>query len=266
MRRLALLLAASALVAGCTVSTDNGGYSCVDADRTMTIEWPSFLLANGAQAGCRDAGVAYVDIYMNDQRVQGPVSGGWNCSDGGATITYVPAGTHLVTVEGIASDGSTILLRDERNVTPYDCGDTRVGVQPAEGTFDLAYSFTPTNVCTAGSYMFFSVYDAIAGVVAAQVDEASPNPALYACGDPNGIVFTLPAGAFTLTRTEEAVFSGGAWVPTAANCSATNFNVTPAAISTLSVALADSASYCPARTAAPPPARRAPKGPATTLP
>ncbi|ABC80439.1 hypothetical protein [Anaeromyxobacter dehalogenans] len=264
MRRLALLLAASTLGAGCTVSTDDGGYYCVDADRTMTIEWPSFLLANGAQADCRGAGVAYVDIYMNDQRVQGPVSGGWNCGDGGATITYVPAGTHLVTVEGIAADGSTILLRDERSVTPYDCGDTRVPVQPAEGTFDLAYSFTPTNVCTAGSYMFFSVYDAIAGTIAAQVDETSANPALYACGDP--ITFVLPAGAFTLTRTEESVYSGGAWLPTAANCNATSFNVTPAALSTVSVPLADSSAFCPARTAAPPPARRAPKGPATTLP
>lgn len=264
MRRLALLLATSVLGAGCTVSTDDDGYSyCVDADRTITVEWPSFRLANGALAGCRDAGVAYVDIYMNDQRVNGPAGGGWNCADGGATITYVPMGNHLVTVEGIASDGATILLRDERTVTPYECGDTLVGMQPSEGTFELAYYFTPVNTCNAGSYMFFSVYDTIAGTIAAQVDEASANPFVYACGAP--IQFLLPTGSFSLTRTEESVYSGGAWIPSAANCSATSFGIDPAALSVLEVPLVDSASFCPA-SAASPASRRAPKAPATTLP
>ena len=240
MRRLALLLAASLLGTGCIVS-DSTPVAPPCYASTITVRWPSFLLANGGvTTSCGTAGVTYVDVFLNDQTVQ---QGGFGCDARGVTITTPPAGSSRITVEGVASDGATILLRDELTVAPAACGDVVVDAQPAEGTLELDYAFTPVNVCTAGgSYMWFSVYDQIAGLVTAVADETA-NATRYVCGDP--IRFPMPAGPYTLQRMEEVVPSAGTYLPSAANCNATTFSVGRASDSVVSVALADSGSLCP---------------------
>jgi hypothetical protein len=238
MRRLALLLAASLLGTGCIVS-DSTPVAPPCYPSTITVRWPSFLLANGGvTTSCATAGVAFVDVFLGGASVQR-----LSCGAGGLTITAPPAGSSVLTVEGVASDGTTILLRDELNVAPSACGDVVVDAQPAEGTLELAYTFTPVNVCTAGgSYMWFSVYDRILGNVAAVADETA-NTRLYVCSDL--IRFPLPAGSYTLQRMEEVVSSGGAYVASAVNCNQTNFDVGRATDSVVNVALVDSSTLCP---------------------
>ncbi len=241
MRRLALLLAASFMGTGCIVSNDHTS-TCYPS--TITVRWPSFMLANGGvTASCGTAGVTYVDVFLNDAPVQ---QGGFACSAGGVTITNPPASSRI-TVEGVAADGTTILLRDELNVAPAACGDVIVDSQPAEGTLQIAYSFTPNNVCTSGgSYMWFSIYDQIAQTVTAVADETA-NTTRYVCGDP--ISFAMPMGTYTLQRVEEVVPSSGGYLPTATNCAGTSFSVNDAAESVVSVALADTTTFCPAAAA-----------------
>jgi hypothetical protein len=238
MRRLALLLATSLLGTGCYVS-DHSNPPCLAS--SITVRWPSFLLADGGVTpSCATAGVSFVDVFMNDQPVQ---QGGFACSAGGMTITDVQPGSYRITVEGVASDGASILLRDELDVSPAACGDIVVDAQPAEGSFRIAYSFTPTNVCTSGgSFIWFSVYDQIARAVTAVADETA-NATSYVCGDT--IAFAMPAGAYTLQRVEEAVPSAGTFLASAKNCNPTTFSVDRAAQSVVNVALADSTSFCP---------------------
>ena len=237
MRRLALLLAASLMGTGCVVS-DDSTHATPCYPSTITARWPSFLLANGAvTTSCATAGVAGVDVYLNGGLVQRV-----SCGAGGLTITTPPAGSSVLTIEGVDSAG-TILLRDELNVTPGACGDVIVDAQPAEGTLELAYSFTPTDVCTAGgSYMWFSVYDEIVGDVTAVADETA-NTTRYVCGDL--IRFPMPAGPYRLLRTEEVVPSGGTYLASAVNCNQTSFSVGRASDAIVNVALADSSTLCP---------------------
>lgn len=238
MRRLALLLAASFMGTGCIVSNDHTTGTCYPS--TITVRWPSFLLASGGVTpSCGTAGVTYVDVYLDDQ----PVQRGIPCNTGGLTITNPAAGSSRVTVEGMAADGTTILLRDEPVVAAAACGDVIVDAQPAEGTLQLAYTFTPVNVCTSGgSYIWFSVYDQIAGVVTAVADETA-NTTAYVCGDT--IAFAMPVGAYTLRRIEEVVPSGGTYLASATNCSPTSFSVAGGTQSVVDVALADSTTLCP---------------------
>ncbi len=241
MRRLALLLAVGSFAGtGCIVSNDSTTPPPCFAS-TITVRWPSFMLANGGvTTSCQTAGVTYVDVFMNDQPVQ---QGGFACGAGGTTITNPPAANSLITVEGVAADGTTILLRDELNVAPSACGDVVVDAQPAEGTLELAYSFTPVNVCTSGgSYIWFSVYDPIAKAITAVADETA-NPTTYVCGDT--IAFPMPAGPYTLRRIEEVVPSGGTYVASATNCNPTSLSVSGGTQSVVNVALADSATLCP---------------------
>lgn len=240
--------AAAATVAYIVTATNRGGSTTtavtitVDcSSASITVRWPSFLLADGAVTpSCGVAGVNYVDVFMNDQPVQ---QGGFTCAAGGVTITGVqPRSSSLITVEGVASDGTTILLRDERSVTAASCGDTLVDFQPAEGLFQLAYFFTPVNQCSAGSYIWFSVLDRIANVTAAVADQTA-NPTAYACA--STVQFPLPVGSYTLRRVEEVVPAGATWAVTATNCSQTMFNVGAAQASVLSVPLSDSTVFCP---------------------
>lgn len=243
MKRLALLLATSVLGTGCYSSSDHRYVPPPGCDpSTITVQWPSFLLANGAvTASCATAGVPYVDVFMDDQSVQ---ANGFACSAGGVTITNVqPGTTHSITVEGVASDGVTILLRDDFSVTAASCGDRLVDAQPAEGTFELAYFFAPVNQCSpGGSYIWFSVHDQLANVTAAVADETA-NTTAYAC--PATIRFPLPVGGYTVQRVEEVVPSGGGYAATATHCAATAFDVAAATQSLVSVGLADSTALCP---------------------
>ncbi len=236
MRRLALLLAASFMGTGCIVSNDHTS-SCYPS--SITVRWPSFLLANGGVTpSCGTAGVTSVDVFLNDAPVQQNIP----CGTGGLTITNPPAGSVRITVEGVAADG-TILLRDEPVVAAAACGDVIVDAQPAEGTLQLAYSFTPVNVCTSGgSYIWFSVYDQIAGVVTAVADETA-NTTAYVCGDT--IAFAMPVGPYTLRRIEEVVASGSTYLASATNCNPTSFSVSGGTQAVVDVALADSTALCP---------------------
>lgn len=237
MRRLALLLAASVLGTGCIVTTDD---TC--AYRTVSVDWQSFLLADGGTTtSCTTAGVRWVDVYMDDALVDR-----FDCTDRGVSVVDVPAGTHRFTVEGIDLGGN-IVLRAERSAFGSPCGEQFLPTQPAEGIVTLDYAFVPANVCTeGGSYMWFSIQDEILGVVTAVADE-SANTTRYACG--NAISFAMPAGPYTLQRIEEVVWSGTDYLPTASNCGAAAFDVGGAQESIVVVDLSDTNSFCPAAAA-----------------
>lgn len=230
MNRLFVLLAASTLGTGCVVS-DTCDF------RTVSIGWPSFALANGSiTTSCATAGIDTVDVFMDSDFV-----GNLDCTAGGVNVVDVPAGSHTFTVEAL--DGSTIALRDEFGIGGSGCGTVLRDTQPGEGTFELAYSFTPVNECTpGGSYIWFSLRDDVLGEVVVAVDETSANPGLYLCGD--DIRFALPNGPYTLLRTEEATFNG-TYHAAAVNCSAKAFDIFSGTDSIVSAAMADSAAFCP---------------------
>jgi hypothetical protein len=192
--------------------------------------------------------VSAIDVYMNDVSVAR-----WSCTDGGATITYVPFAQHLVTVEGVDSS-NVIRLRHEFNVSPYECGDTLVTAQPAEGTVGFGYAFSSGGTCMAGSRIDVWVDDWTLGYRGVNGLTSWSLP----CGDP--IDVWLPEGDYTLVGVEEV--TGGA--VTASWCGSTDFSVVGGRSGSLpSVILADGAGQCPF---SPPATRTRSKGPATTLP
>ena len=107
------------------------------------------------------------------------------------------AGSHVFTAEALDAGGN-IILRDAVSAGTDVCDVLVVAdTEPAEGTFELAYSFTPTNVCTSGgSYIWFTIHDDTANEDTVVVEDGT-----YACGDL--IRFALPKGPHTLVRTEE---------------------------------------------------------------
>lgn len=216
MRTLALALSAAVLGTGCFVGTDDG---C--DPRTITVEWSTFLTGDGARLGCTAAGVAFVDIYMDGTLVES-----WNCGDQGALITDVQPGSYLLTVEGVESNGR-IAFRDEQQIDAGACGGRLMRAVPAEGFVELEYAFSPSNVCADDpSYLWFQVFDEVAGGVTAAVDAASPtvDKVRYLC--PDALIFPLPAGPHTLDWMQEMVQTGpGAFAVTGAQCSPTGFDV-----------------------------------------
>lgn len=239
MRRLALLLATATLGTGCIV--DN--HDDCDLGGTITVEWPQFRLADGSvTARCDVAGVTHVDLYLNGQ----PVQTRFNCVDGGAVITGVASGSYLLTVEGVDASGR-ILLRDEVQVGTDRCGGSLVQVRPSEGYLELAYSFVGDGTCiTPGpSYLWFSVFDAIAGAPSVLIDAASPlgDQLLYACGDQRGIVFAMPAGAYDLDWMEERQYPG--FLVTGRNCNRTSFDVVAGQRTVVATTLEDAVAACP---------------------
>jgi hypothetical protein len=236
MRRLALLLAASVLGTGCVAS------STPPCTHTVSIGWPSFLLANGAvEQSCTAAGVTSVEVLMDGVSVKRVP-----CSDGGMSVVDVPGGSQQFTVEGLDSNG-VVVLRDQLTVNGSVCGEQIVDSQPAEGLFTLDYHFTPNDVCTAGgSYIWFSVYDQFAKAVVAVADETAHATA-YVCGDTTNIPsFVLPAGDYTLQRVEEVVpTTARTYLATATNCAATPFSMIRGNELVLFVSLADSSTFCP---------------------
>jgi len=232
MNRLVLLLALAATGTGCVVSD-----TC---DQTVSLGWPSFQLANGAVTpSCATAGVASVDVWMDGNGFVGNFA----CNAGGVDVTSVHSGSHLFTVEGLDASNN-VVLRDEIYAGAGVCNATVIAdTEPAEGTFNLAYSFSPSNVCTTGgSWIWFSVYDKILGKVTAAVDEASANPALYVCG--STISFVLPKGDFTLQRTEEVTYNGQ-YHASAVNCAGADFSIAGAAVTDVPAVMVDSTTFCP---------------------
>ncbi len=232
MNRLLVLLVASVSMLG---TACNGGSSC-DA-RTVSIAWPSFLLANGTvTSSCAAAGIDSIQVFEDNKGV-----GTFNCTDGGVNVTGVlNDGDHIFDVEGLAA--GSIALRDSFTLGNSNCSDQVVDAQPAEGTFDLAYSFTPNNVCNGTSFIWFSIHDDISNDIIA-IDESHGNPQQYQCGGP--ITFALAKGPYTLQRTEEVTFSGPTASPSASNCSSAAFNIAGATTTQVQVAMTDTSSFCP---------------------
>jgi hypothetical protein len=251
MKRLVLLAAVATLGSGCIVH---------DCDTpSITVEWSSFVGGDGLARACVDAGVSYVDIYLDGAFVDS-----WNCTDGGAVITSVPSGTHRLTVEGVESAGR-IAYRDDFDVNAASCGDHLVQAQPAEGWVDVNYAFQGGGSCVGTvqnpSYMWFSVFDTVANLVVAEVSEKTPlvDETQYWCGvyanDPNpslaahALFIPLPAGTYTMRWIEEhtSPFSGLNYGVVGANCTPFDFTVprgTTATLPTPPVVLADTSTIC----------------------
>jgi len=229
MNRLAVLFAAlGTLGTGCVVN-DN----CA---RTVAIGWPDLLVANGSHFDvnhCASAGVSTFEVFVDGQSV-----GQVPCNEGGLNVTGVDS-ARTFTVEGLDGSGA-IVLRDEVTAGG-SCHDELVDTQPSEGTFTLDYHFTPTDVCSANSVIWFAMRDNASGDLIVVDDAHSPNT--YLCSDL--ITFPLASGSYTLQRTEEAVSAGGTWHATGANCNAANFSVNGAHESLVSVSMADTSSFCP---------------------
>src|SRR5512138_1156955 len=249
MKRLALSLAALVVGSGCIVS-DTHPVAC---DRNVTVEWPQFLAADGTTYpstvdGCARAAIVAVDVFLDDALVDR-----FACSDGGVTITGVPSGSHTITVEGIEA-GSRIAFRDDFVDSATTCGDRLVQAEPAEGFLDLQYSFgggTCIGTVANPSYIWFSVYDQLAGQVTAEVGPAShlSDQPRYKCGSPPvRPVLPLPAGPYTVRWVEETVLNqdGQTFTVTARNCAPTptSTSVTGATTTPFPVALADSNVAC----------------------
>ncbi len=232
MNRLPVLLVASLMATAC-VSHD----TC-DA-RTVSIGWPSFLLANGTVTGsCAAAQIGTIDVFQDSTPV-----GSFNCTDGGVNVQGVlNDGNHTFDVEGIDSVSGAIALRDSFTVGDSNCTAQAVNTEPSEGTFDLAYSFAPNNVCNGTSFIWFSLQDNISGDTIA-IDESHGNPRQYQCGGP--ITFALASGPYTLQRTEEVVFSGNTPEPSGSNCSSASFNITGAQTTQVQVTMTDTTAFCP---------------------
>jgi hypothetical protein len=231
-RLLLVVVTASLMGAGCIVSN-----TC--DTRTVAVGWSSFQLANGTvTSSCATAAVNNVSLYMDDTFVTTQP-----CSAGGVNVIGVSNdGGHVFTVEALDSSSGSIALRDEVTVGNSDCTDLVVDTQPSEGTFNLAYSFSPVNVCNSPSYIWFSIQDGISGDIIA-VDDTHGDPQQYACGAVNGITFPLPSGSYTLQRTEEVVFPGPAI--SAKNCTPAPFTISGATTSDVGAVMLDSTTFCP---------------------
>jgi hypothetical protein len=233
--------AASLSLAGCQSSVHSDPPPPCAAP-AITVAWSGFRAADGHLLDCAAAYVAAVDVYVDGTRIPA------RCTDGGATVDAQP-GAHTVTVEGLEPDGR-IAFRDVVQATAPQCGGVSVATQPAEGTLDLDYHFQPYDQCagtvSSPSYIWFSVYDEIAGKITAEAS-GSTAPATYACGDlVTPPVFPLPAGPYRLLWAEEAIpVSSTTWQVTAASCTAQAFTVSAATTAVLPVVMTDTAQACP---------------------
>lgn len=198
MRKLALLaVVLLPLVSGCVSS------NC-DVP-TVTIDW-TLQDPAGSQWSCSAALVTYVDVYVGNA---GALR--YNCSAGGAVIDvsrFAP-GSYPVTVEGVASDGTTIYDRALFNVTVSDCGNRQYFPVLAEGTLDIDYHFAPTDACHGG-YMWFALKDDTTGQDISVIDAASSDywKSYYGCytavsGTP--LRFPVPYGPYTLRGIQEVI-------------------------------------------------------------
>jgi hypothetical protein len=190
MKRLALALAAAVLGAGCY------DHPCAPF---ATITW-DFHTADGATGvSCANAGVQRVDAWVNDGYVAS-----FGCGLTSGTVPLVQ-GPNLVTVEGIDALGR-IAYRDEFSTTASSCGaQGRLDSHPAEGQVNLLYSAASPPPCAGGPcYVWFSVFDDIAGQPAATVDPTTV-PTAFPYASP--LVIKLPVGPYTADFVDVA--SGG---------------------------------------------------------
>lgn len=237
MKRLALLLAAASLGTGCIVTNDPGTGTVAPCARSVTVDWSAgFLGADGVVRACGAAGVTSVDLYIDDDPRSKARIG---CGALGASTADLPAGQHLLTVEGIEA-GGRIAYRAERTVNAT-CGDQQVRVTPAEGTLAVDYGFAPTNACYANqpTFIWLQVFDQIANQVAFQ---ETGTGGLNLCTTTGAApTYRLPVGSYTLSGVNE-------WSPTAgivgADCNHPTFVIGAAATTPVTPTLVDSSQAC----------------------
>jgi hypothetical protein len=234
MKRLAAVLAAALLVTGCFHDDDCTG--------TVTVDWSGGFqdFDGGALLNCAEAGVREVDIWVN-----GAFDSTYACGVGAARGVLFD-GPNVVTVEGIDA-GGFITFRGEVAVNGGSCREQRLGVTLAEGTVDLDYAFSPVDSCSSppgSTFMFFSIFDEIAGLVAAEVN-ATNFTNDQVCGNAEGvplpITLLLPAGSYTLDWIREVAPPS---TVLARDCTPTSFSVAGAAVTTVSPVLVDSSFSC----------------------
>ena len=187
MKRLALVLAAVVLGTGCIFVDDDD--SC-DSQRHGGLDLPELPRPGHARAARRPASTS-VDIYVNDRYVDdvsllGPA----------ATIFRIARGATLVRVDAVdlsaGGSGAHRATGTSSASTSATCGNHAVAAQPAEALLDLNYAATcPSGPC----YLWFSLFDELAGSVATRVDGATA-PTTYVC--PADVTFLASsAGRFT---------------------------------------------------------------------
>jgi hypothetical protein len=205
MRTLALVAAAlMPFFSGCVSNTCDFP--------TATLQW-QLQDPGGTPWSCYQAGVAWVDVYVGtSQPYRFP------CTDGGAVIDLTPfaAGTYPTTVEGVGSDLVTIYNRARPlDLTVTSCGGGQYYPVLGEGLLDIDYHFSP-DVCTPGGYMWFALYDEVAGNYISTVNASTPvvSPdytvwqtyyGCYSTGGGTPLRFPVPFGTYTLAWIQEVV-------------------------------------------------------------
>jgi hypothetical protein len=240
MRKLALVAAAlMPLLGGCVAST-------CDLP-TVTVHW-QLQDTTGTGWTCTQAGVAFVDVYIGSTQ---PVR--FNCTDyaGSIDVSRIAVGTYSTTVEGIASDGVTILDRARPfNVYVGDCGDHSYYPVLGEGLLNIDYHFAPVDACHGGS-MWFALYDEVAQNYISAVDPSSTNywKAYYACYSTSGgtpLEFSVPFGSYTLAWIQEVQNPTTSPNPAWQACVQAPLDVNGSGTTFLPVTLSAYAGTCPA--------------------
>ncbi len=242
MRKLAILAAAVVpLLSGCV--------SNVCDLPTATFHW-SLQDASGAPWGCGAAAVTYVDVYIGNAR-----GVRFNCLDGAGVIDvsgFAP-GTYPVTVEGVAADGTIYDRALPFNVAVGSCGGSAYYPVLGEANLNVDYHFTP-DVCTAGAYMWFALYDEVAGNYISVVDAGSSAAwkttyGCYSAGGGTPLTFPVPFGTYTLAWIQEVTNPLTSPAAVQQACVQPAFVVDAAGTANLPVTLVDntaSPAVCPA--------------------
>jgi hypothetical protein len=215
MKRLALVLAAAATVAG-----TGCGSSTPPCNRSVTVDWSFRNFANGVTSSCSTAGVDELDIYVN-----GGFIGTFPCQGPAVTID-VGGSTQSVQVDAIdfsnhlGLGGNRVAYRDRFTVNTSACGDQAVLSEPAEGRISLDYAIPNTEAapdCSSGCTMFYQVHDDVNGSTAANYVDYPAVP--Y----PNDILVRLPLGDYSVDFVQ--VVSNSLHAALKQNCTHPTFSV-----------------------------------------
>jgi hypothetical protein len=225
MRKLALVAAAlMPLLGGCVAST-------CDLP-TVTLHW-SLQNYDGSRRSCLaasgtlDPDIAYVDVYIGSTQ---PLR--FNCTDyaGSIDVSRIAVGTYTTTVEGIASDGVTIIDRARPfDVSVSDCNDHSYYPVLGEGLLDIDYHFAPVDACHGGS-MWFALRDETTGQDISIIDGNSTDywKSHYGCFSTGGgtpLSFAVPFGPYTLRGIQEVLNPLTAPVSAYEMCTPSGFTV-----------------------------------------
>jgi hypothetical protein len=220
MKPLALALAVTVLGSGCIVVDDDGPAPCAS---DLALDW-DFQLFDASVAGCFDAAVEWVDVWVDGQLVDT-----FDCYAGGGTV-WGPAGS-AVTVEGVEANGR-IAFRDWLTA-PGGCGTRFASTRPAEGIANLNYS-APGGCTSSPCYLWYAVFDYEANGYTAVIDQSSPAAVKTLHPYPNDVEILLPVGSHRLDWME---LVGSSFFGEAMTCSAAGFDVAAASVTTVPATL-----------------------------